>query len=497
MRATGAATSKGHTARMNRVSAGQVAAQGKVTVPVVPAPLSDRRQLVAWYAAFAAFAVLVFATSGEPQQWIWALWAAGGYVLAAVTAALWRSRGRGAALLIALAGALAAPLAWQVTLGRTMSKTGEGSLTVVTRSAVHLLQYGTPYLPADQISHVLQYNPYEPAMAIFGLPAAAGLHGVAGNPGIWMGITAAAVLYAAFRLAQRGSAMRCTVFAFGSPVLALPLTQGLTDPPVLALLCLALACASAPQRRRGQLAAGLALGAACAVKAIAWPALPVIAAMLAVRDGARAATRFAVAAAITTTALVAATAPASLTAPVALFQNTVLFPLGMGRYQTEAESPLPGHLLAATGPAGRWAAIGLLCVVGLAMGVWLFVQPPADTRAAAWRLAVTLATLFALAPASRWGYFVYPAALLGFVSITRSGHREHRAVLRHREQWERLVEVRLIGSTRSPRAAERLADTPTGLLAGPDLGTRPRAHVRPVADLDAQLAAVAPVVGET
>jgi hypothetical protein len=26
--------------------------------------------------------------------------------------------------------------------------------------------------------------------------------------------------------------------------------------------------------------------------------------------------------------------------------------------------------------------------------------------------------LFALAPASRWGYFVYPAALLGFVSMT-------------------------------------------------------------------------------
>jgi hypothetical protein len=496
MRATGAATSKGHTARMNRVSAGQVAAQGEVTVPAVPAPLSDRRQLVAWYAAFAAFAALVFAASGEPLQWIWAIWAAGGYVLAALTAALWQSRGRDAALVIGLAGALAAPLAWQVTLGRAMPKSGEDSLTVVARSAVHLLQHGTPYLPADQISHVLQYNPYEPAMAIFGLPAAVGLHGVAGNPGLWMGITTAAVLAAAFRLAQPGSATRCTLFAFGSPVLALPLTQGLTDPPVLALLGLTLACAGAPQRRRGQLAAGIALGAACALKATAWPALPIIAAMLAARDGAHAAARFAVTAAITTTALVVATAPASLTSPAALFQNTVLFPLGMSRYRTYADSPLPGHLLAATGPAGRWAAIGLLCVVGLALGGWLIVQPPANTRAAAWRLAVTLALLFTLAPATRWGYFVYPAALLGFVSITRSGNGRRGAVLRHPEQQERLG-VRLISLTPAPGADKRLADTPTGLLASPELGTRPRAHVQPVADLDAQLAPVAPAIAET
>jgi hypothetical protein len=496
MRATGAATSKGHTARMNRVSAGQVVAQREVAAPAVPAPLSNRRQLVAWYAVFAAFAALVFATAGEPLQWVWAIWAASGYVLAALTAALWQSRGREAALAIALAGSLAAPLMWQVAFGRTLSKAGEDSLTVVARSAAQLLQHGTPYLPADQISHVLQYNPYEPAMAIFGLPAAVGLQGVAGDPRLWMGTATAGALAGAFRLARPGSAMRCTVFAFGSPAVALPLTQGLTDPPVLALLCLALAFAGASKRRRGKLAAAIALGAACAIKAIAWPALPIIAAMLAVRDGARAATRFAVMAVITTTALVAATAPASVTAPAALFQNTVLFPLGMARYRTDADSPLPGHLLAATGPAGRWAAIGLLCAVGLAMGVWLIVQPPADAKAAAWRLAVTLTMLFTLAPASRWGYFVYPAALLGFVTITRSGNSQRRAVLRHREHRERLG-VRLISVTRAPRADLRLADAPVGLLAGPELGTQPRAHVPPAAGLDAQLAPVAPVIAET
>jgi Glycosyltransferase family 87 len=386
----------------------------------VTEPVSDRRAIVAWYAAFAAFAVVVIATSGQPVQWIWGIWAAGGYGLAALTAALWRSRGREAALVVALAGALAAPLAWQVTFGRKMPKLGEGSLTVVTRSAVLLLHHGTPYLPADRISHFLEYNPYEPAMAIFGLPAAAGLHGTAGNPRLWMGITAAAVLAAAFRLAKPGRALRSTAFAFASPVLALPLTTGLTDLPVLALLSLTLACTAAcPQRRRVQLAAAIALGAACAIKATAWPALPVIAAMLAARDGARAATRFVVTVGVSAAVLVAATAPAAVTAPAALFQNTVLFPLGLTRYQTPADSPLPGHLIAVTGSAGRWAAIGLLCAAGLAMAASLVVKPPADTRAAAWRLAVTLALLFTLAPASRWGYFVYPAALLGFVSMTK------------------------------------------------------------------------------
>ncbi len=383
------------------------------------APVSERRPAAAWYAAFAVFAGLVLALSGQPAQRAWGAWAAGGYALAAVTAARWPSRGRGAALVLALAAALAAPLAWSALSGRRLFTADEGSLTVVARAAGLLLRHGTPYLPADQISRVLQYNPYEPAMAVFGLPAAAGLRGAAGSPRLWMAITAAAVLAAAFRLAGSRRAVRQTAFALSSPVLALPLTTGLTDGPVLALLGLALTAAAAgPRSRRLRLAAAIGLGAACAIKATAWPALPVIAAMLAARDGGRAAARFAGSAGITTAVLVAVTAPAAATAPAALFQNTVLFPLGMTRHQTQADSPLPGHLLAATGPAGRWAALGLLGAAGLALGASLVVRPPADSRAAAWRLAVSLAVLFTLAPASRWGYFAYPAALLGFVAMT-------------------------------------------------------------------------------
>jgi hypothetical protein len=284
-----------------------------------------------------------------------------------------------------------------------------------------------------------------------------------------MGITAAAVLAAAFRLSRPGSALRSTAFAFGSPALALPLTTGLTDVPVLALLCLTLAgTAASPQRPRVQLAAAIALGAACAIKATAWPALPVIAAMLAARDSARAATRFVVTAGITATALVVATAPGAVRTPAALVQNTVLFPLGLTKYQTDAASPLPGHLLAVTGPAGRWAAIGLLGVVILAIGASLVVRPPSDTRSAARRLAVSLALLFALAPASRWGYFVYPAAILGFASMTRGERARWGTILRERRrQGAQLVSLMSIrnngdGKPHLPRWASRppLTDPP-------------------------------------
>jgi hypothetical protein len=238
-------------------------------------------------------------------------------------------------------------------------------------------------------------------------------------------VATAAVLAVAFSLGSphgvtrcpscRGSVLRYVVLAVASPVLALSLAVGITDPPVLALMCLGLALTSG--RSRPALA-GLAIGVACAMKSIAWLALPVMAAMLANRDGVRAAARFSIASVGTAAVLVAAMAPALLTKPSGFFQNTVAFPLGATRQHTPAASPLPGHLLATTGSAGHIAAIGLLIAAGLAVAVSLVVRPPADTRAATWRLAIGLALVFALAPAARFGYFAYPGALLGWLAIT-------------------------------------------------------------------------------
>jgi hypothetical protein len=89
---------------------------------------------------------------------------------------------------------------------------------------------------------------------------------------------------------------------------------------------------------------------------------------------------------------------------------------------TTAASPLPGHVLADTGSAGRLAAIGLLLASAAGIAASLVLRPPRDVRAATLRLALGLALLFTLAPATRFGYYAYPAALLGWLALTGRGH---------------------------------------------------------------------------
>ncbi len=407
-------------------------------------PGLDRRQIAAWYAVFAGYAAMVAVFSRHADQ-CWGVWATGGYLLAAITAATCRCRGRGTAIFIAAAGALAGPLAWLA-----IRAPATADVQVVARAATLLLRHGTPYLPSAQLSAWRSYDPYLPAMTVFGLFRAVGVRGVAGDPRLWLAVACVTLLAVAFGVAAPHRVWRCVncrrqtlglaVFAVTTPLLALPLALGVTDPPVLALFCVALACIGAgpaagsvapralglrwpgsPRRIRPSrlTAAALAIGVACAMKNTAWPALPVIAVMLAGRDGRRAAWRFVATSAVTAGTAIAATAPAAITRPAVFLQNTVLYPLGLTRHVTSAASPLPGHLLATTGAAGHWAAICLLCAAGLTITVWLIMRRPADARAAAWRLAIGLSAMFVLAPATRWGYFAYPLGLLGWLGLTR------------------------------------------------------------------------------
>jgi hypothetical protein len=65
--------------------------------------------------------------------------------------------------------------------------------------------------------------------------------------------------------------------------------------------------------------------------------------------------------------------------------------------------------------------VSLLLVAGFGFAVSLIVRPPADTRAAALRIALGLSVMFTLAPATRWGYFVYPIGLIGWLALTKQG----------------------------------------------------------------------------
>ena len=393
--------------------------EGREPIPAHQHWLSWRRLLIA-NGAFAIYATAQAVDTGDADR-TWAIWAAAGYGV--TTVIFWLIRRKNVPLilpmLVALAGALAAPVTW---LASRVAPTAE--VKVISQSAVLLLHHGTPYLGGGQLENVLSYNPYLPVMALFGMPRALGATGLFGDPRVWLTAVSIALIFAAFSVAAphrhcddcRHGVLLSTVFIAASPVIAFPLAVGITDPPVIALMFLTLALIAKPS---GLMRAAGALGVAAAMKATAWPALPVFTAMLAARDGVRKAWRFAAATVVIAIGLAVLLAPLGLANPKTFLQNTVLFPLGLTKHKTPAASPLPGHLLADTGMAGHWAAVGLLVAAGVAFVVWLIVRPPRDTRAAAWRLAIGLTVMFTLAPATRWGYFVYPIGLVGWLLLTR------------------------------------------------------------------------------
>jgi hypothetical protein len=386
--------------------------------------MPGRRVTAAWFGAFTIYAGAMAVFTGHADR-DWAVWAFGGYAVA--TMLLVFTEGWLLPLAAAVGGALFAPLLWLV-----IQVPATAEVLVIGRAAAHLLKFGTPYLPAAQLSGWKSYNPYLPVMELFGLPRSAGLSGVLGDPRIWVTLTTIALAAAAFAVMSPDKLRDCaecrtrvatlTALAVASPVIAFPLALGVTDPPVIALTCLALAWAS-----RGKLVrAGLVLAVACAMKTTAWAAVPVLAIMAWVRHAPRAATRF------TATAVGAAgifallAAPQAMATPDAVVQNTVAFPLGLTKHKTPAASPLPGHLIAQLGTVGHWTAVALMVLAGVAFAAWVILRPPRDPRDVAFRLAVGYTVMFILDPATRFGYFAYPLGLLGWLALTKTHHPERR-----------------------------------------------------------------------
>jgi hypothetical protein len=110
--------------------------------------------------------------------------------------------------------------------------------------------------------------------------------------------------------------------------------------------------------------------------------------------------------------------------PSALLDNTIKFPLGLASLQSAAASPLPGHVMADTGAAGHLIAIGLLVLAGVGIAASLVIRPPKTVPSAVWRLIIGLTLMFTLAPATRYGYFIYPLALLMWLAISQLGQRQ-------------------------------------------------------------------------
>ena len=358
-----------------------------------------------------ASAVAVFSTN--PPERLWGVMAAGPYGLAALAARLGGRRGRRIAVAVALTGAVIVPLAWMAWTGRAQPEVG-----VVIHSARLFLHDGTPYQAAHAVATAHSpyvYNPYLPALAVFGVPHALFGGGLLTDPRLWFGVVFVLGFAGALTLSGVRRPWLWTAVLTASPIIAFPLTTGGDDLPVLALICVGLALLRIGQAPRPVLRpvprtilAGLVLGLAAAMKATAWPALAVALALVAARDGKRAAGWLALA---TVAVPVAVDGPVLISQPAAVVSNTILFPLGLTKIKSPAASFLPGHLIAEAWGPGHLVAIGLVLLAGLGVAASLVLRPPRDERAAGWRLVTGLVLMFAFAPASRFGYAVYPLGL--------------------------------------------------------------------------------------
>jgi hypothetical protein len=375
----------------------------------------ERRLDLALYALSAVFAGVTAWTSTLAPHRAWGAIAVFGYAAAAIAAPfvhrLWLTGVTWVAVCLV-------PLTVQAVQragGRT--DRAQEEVVVTELAGRRLLESGTPFLARDDIAELherlLGYFPYQPGMAIFGLPRA--VFGMAWwtDARIWFAIATAAALFGAGRAlaATDAAVVRAAQGATVLPICALTLATGGDDLPVLALCLLALALVD----RRPALA-GLAMGAAGALKLFAWPVALVLLTLVLSRRRAGAA-RFALAAfGLPVLALV----PALIVDAAAVGENLLVFPLGRGVVTSPAQSPLPGYLIANGVPGGRVIALCLLGVAGLAIAVWLLRRPPTDASQAAIVCAVGLTVAILLLPSTRFGYLLYPAAFAFAVQALRS-----------------------------------------------------------------------------
>jgi hypothetical protein len=365
------------------------------------------------FAVSAAYALAMALVTTNNLHRLWGVFAACAYLLAAMAILAWRSRGLDCALVISLGGALVMPLVLMA-----QHRLQQPEVRVISKSAAMLVHQGTPYagpatLAAAHSPNV--FDPYLPLMTLFGMPRALLGFSVLTDPRVWFGVGFLVVFAAALAVVGVKDVIRWTLLVTVSPVIAFELTVGGTDVPVLACMCLGLALL---WRKPHPVPAGLAFGVADAMKATAWPALLVAAVLLAARDGRRTA---GVLLGTSLAVFLVIVGPVAVLWPRALVQNTILFPLGLASIKSQAVSPLPGHLLVETGHTGHLVAVALLALACVGIVVSLAIRPPRTVPAATWRLVIGLSLMFVLAPATRFGYFLYPIGLLAWLGIAWAG----------------------------------------------------------------------------
>jgi hypothetical protein len=371
-----------------------------------------RRWLAFACAVSAVFGLLVALLSSNRLHQTWGIAAACGYGLAAVAVLAWKERGVDLALVLAICGGLFAPLLW---LAATHQQQPE--VTVIARSATLLIHHGTPYEPNAVLAGTKDpnaFDPYLPLMALFGLPKAVFGSNVVTDPRIWFGVAFAVLFWLALRAGGARDPGRWSALIAASPIIAFQLAVGGDDVPMVACLCLGYGLLW--QKR--PVAAGVALGLGAAMKATAWPAAVIAFVFAYAAIDRRAAWRLS---GTVIGVMAVCVAPFLIADPKSVVLNTIEFPLGLAHVPSAATSPLPGHLIAQTGHFGHMIVVAALIASVAGVGVSLLVRPPHTIPATTVRLIIALSLMFVLAPSTRWGYFIYPGALLLWLLVCQAG----------------------------------------------------------------------------
>ncbi len=390
------------------------------------------------YAASALFALITIYTSSNALYEVWGRMALAPFAFGAVASgvlwyALRRIRRRRAGLtpvqrrrawlarltvaVCVFAGALAIPLGFEV-LWRFDHVAGshlQPEVQAVEVGGQDLVKGQEPYHNLVKLSHPVKYHapgepnyagflPYLPVMAVFGIPSDIWPNNGLSDARIFFCLTTLVVAAVALYLcrAEGRRKIRALQALVILPLASLPLATGGDDIPVVAFLLLAMVLA----QRRQPFASGLALGIASAMKFTAWPVA--LLALFAARGKQGERRPWRMVAGIVVVA-VPAIFPFALRGPFALFDDVVLFPLGLSAIPSTAASALPGHVLVSAFPSlSRALPLSVGIVLGAILARHLYKHTPKTVSEVCTIAGVVMAALILLAPNPRVGYLLYP-----------------------------------------------------------------------------------------
>jgi Glycosyltransferase family 87 len=407
------------------------------------------------YGASALFALITIYTSTNALYQVWGRMALAPFAFGAVASVvLWyvvrRIRRQRAGLTAAqhrrawlarltvavcvFAGALAIPMGFEI-LWRFDGVAGshlQPEVQSVEKGGQDLARGQDPYHTLVRLPHPVKYHapgepnyagflPYLPLMAVLGIPSDIWPNNGLSDARIFFCLTTLAVAAVALWLCRSEGrrkirALQALVIL---PLASLPLATGGDDIPVVAFLLLAMVLA----QRRQPFASGVALGIASAMKFTAWPLA--LLALFAARGkgGERRPLRMLAGILVVSVPTIF---PFALKGPVALFDDVVLFPLGLSAVPSTAASALPGHVLVSAFPSlSRTLPLSVGIVLSVLLARHLYKHTPKTVTEVCTIAGIVMAALILLAPNPRVGYLLYPINFFVWAYLLKEPAPEH------------------------------------------------------------------------